>query len=251
MKLYKDIDLLPAWNYFKIIDTGDLRYLLFLSDYNELPNSKKVGENIIKKGLFKKQREAIYNFINKDLVKAWEKINHQLPDDSINLDELRLNVKMWQSYRNWLATGKKKDENEYHGAFAKYKKSVFKNYNESLSITQQAVRYIMQEGCDMPLCIKFGLLYMDSEFRDFDTLYNDMKNKKEIGFYNVLKIRAYLVEYFSKMRNSSSDENLMDEVVSIESILGFSINLKEISIKKYFAYRSKAISISKQMEKNG
>ena len=37
MKYYKLPDTLPAWNYFKILETGDPRYLLILEDYFSLP----------------------------------------------------------------------------------------------------------------------------------------------------------------------------------------------------------------------
>jgi hypothetical protein len=36
-KYFQKYELIPVWNFFKIIETQDLRYLLILDDYNELP----------------------------------------------------------------------------------------------------------------------------------------------------------------------------------------------------------------------
>jgi hypothetical protein len=41
---YKTIDKLPIWNWFKLKETGDARYLLVLPDYEKLP--KKVDKKI-------------------------------------------------------------------------------------------------------------------------------------------------------------------------------------------------------------
>jgi len=39
-KYYKSIDFLPLFNFFKVIETGDYRYLLKLKDYEILPKTK-------------------------------------------------------------------------------------------------------------------------------------------------------------------------------------------------------------------
>ncbi len=36
-KIYKSIDSLPVWNFAKVMDTNDLRYLLILDYYDDLP----------------------------------------------------------------------------------------------------------------------------------------------------------------------------------------------------------------------
>jgi len=40
-KCYNNIDTLPLYNYKKIIEEGEKRYLLILNDYTELPNVKE------------------------------------------------------------------------------------------------------------------------------------------------------------------------------------------------------------------
>lgn len=37
IRLYRSIDTLPIWNYDRVIKTGDLRYLMKLVDYDDLP----------------------------------------------------------------------------------------------------------------------------------------------------------------------------------------------------------------------
>ena len=55
-KTYTDIDSLPVWNYNKVKETNEYRYLLKLDDYSELPE---------------------FDF---DLSKIWEDINFQIID---------------------------------------------------------------------------------------------------------------------------------------------------------------------------
>ena len=55
-KTYTDIDILPVWNYNKVKETNEYRYLLKLEDYLELPK------------------------IDFDLSKIWEDINFQIID---------------------------------------------------------------------------------------------------------------------------------------------------------------------------
>ena len=43
IKPYRTIETLPIWHYKKVPSTGDLRYLLKLEDYDELPKKCKIG----------------------------------------------------------------------------------------------------------------------------------------------------------------------------------------------------------------
>lgn len=58
-KHYKSIDFLPRFNYYRIMDTDDLRYLLILDNYNDLPD------------------------IQTELLEVWADINMQLYDFSV------------------------------------------------------------------------------------------------------------------------------------------------------------------------
>jgi hypothetical protein len=45
LRVYKSIDTLPMWNYIKVVETGELRYLYVLDYYDELP-PQNVDESI-------------------------------------------------------------------------------------------------------------------------------------------------------------------------------------------------------------
>lgn len=45
-KYYKSIDFLPLYNFFKVIETKDYRYLLKLKDYETLPETKHELESV-------------------------------------------------------------------------------------------------------------------------------------------------------------------------------------------------------------
>ncbi len=60
MKIYQNIDSLPLYNYSKVSEENELRYLLVLPDYFELP---KISEKEMKQ-----------------LFEVWEKINDEIID---------------------------------------------------------------------------------------------------------------------------------------------------------------------------
>jgi hypothetical protein len=60
MNIYKNIDILPLYNYIKVTETLDLRYLIILPDYYTLPNIPEKELN--------------------PLIKVWENINDQVTE---------------------------------------------------------------------------------------------------------------------------------------------------------------------------
>jgi hypothetical protein len=93
MNIYKSIEFLPIYNFYKIMDTNDLRYLLVLDNYFELPE------------------------YNEDLTNIWEEIRNQLMtsqeiDDvlkrilslMIEIEELKIDLEIFsdRSAQTWI-----------------------------------------------------------------------------------------------------------------------------------------------------
>ena len=62
MKIYKSLDFLPIWNFNKVQETNDLRYLYILKDYSDLPTSN-----------------------NEDLASIFESLISELPKADLSL----------------------------------------------------------------------------------------------------------------------------------------------------------------------
>jgi len=74
MKFYRSIDQLPLFNYSKIVETNDLRFLLVLPDYFELP--------------------VIADKELQELSEAWEVINNEITDFArISDNQIKLTMK--------------------------------------------------------------------------------------------------------------------------------------------------------------
>ena len=74
MKHYTDIELCPIWNFNKVDETDDARYLLILDNYNELP---ELNDKVF----------AV-------LEQAYIDILYQFPKNSINMDTIKLRYQL-------------------------------------------------------------------------------------------------------------------------------------------------------------
>ncbi len=74
-RVYKSINTLPVWNFFRITETGDLRYLIKKQDYDNLGSSKngldKIWTNILDQ-FYKEDGSNVQEIYCKDLKKIHE-----------------------------------------------------------------------------------------------------------------------------------------------------------------------------------
>lgn len=224
MNYYKTIDELPIYNYFKIVQSGELIYMFV--DVNDKRN--KVNDNVRR---------------------AWEDINYQLPEGAIDLEPKRKNVKMWLDCNHWIATKDVRHENNYNASFAEYKL----NYgNKPITIDDDFCVALVHNDTPEYLLDPFVALYYGKKYRTFNIFYDNLRKNENLTVDFVYKLRAYLLETFILLENGNENSgDFMDEIVSIEHIIGFSIDSKTTSVAKYFSYRKLATQIIKEREKHG
>ena len=145
MKHFRNIEELPIWNYTKVNETGDLRYLLCLDDYYDLPNVSDL-----------KQFETL-----------WEDIRYQIIDEFgfSHLEQLIL----------------QKDK----------------------EIEQLKIKLIL---------------------------------KKDKKLLTKLKIRQKELVSMLKSNKSEKKQSFEEQVVYLESYFKIPIDIKKMSVKRYFTY---------------
>lgn len=232
-KIYRTIHKLPIFNYNQVMKTGDLRYLLILDDYSDLPEfqERKTGF------MFRKLIMKNYDFAELKLI--WETLLYEFEKDTINIEIIRLKREMWLTYRDWYSGG---NEQKYHNAFALYRKELDKGI-KSVKCTPLTLMQLHENNFDDHILTTL-LEIVNREYSSISGLYNHLKQILKLD--DVIRIRPYILEYADI--DIDIQYSLIDELTTIEQILGITIDEHTTTVAKYMAYKKKAQSIIKRRE---
>jgi len=241
MKIYNHPDLCPIWNYMQVIRESDLRFLLVLDDYINMPD--KQYSNEVKKGwwIFKKTRKILNNhYTDNELKTAWDNINYNFEEGTLDLSFEILKMECWEAYIKWRTD---RMVQNYHRLFGKLKNKIeglYKNYK----IGDQAIQCLIVNEIPVRIVMKLQKIH-NQEFKAFSDLYIKLTNILE--YEDLLMIRLYLSEACDFEVKHLGSFN--DELTSIERILSIQIDPHKVSVSKYFSYRKKAQDIIKESRK--
>jgi hypothetical protein len=236
-KIFKNIGLLPIWNYFQIAHTKDLRYMLVLENYNDMPTPKIVGKRISFNPF---ELVITYDFTPDELKGYWKDIHKQFSEDTLNNSTKRLEFEMWDAYFDWVTTGR---DRVYNARFARYRADLDTNYTRWILSSDNVIelfkKYKQNSG------IEGVVASMDKEFETLEAFFNSVKNNTTFEGY--MNVRPWCIEQMNckEVRQTS----WVDEVTDIEYILKKPIDIYRTSVEQYMSYRKRAKEISQQLER--
>ena len=221
MKIFNSIHTCPIYNYFDgVEDKNDLRYLLVLDDYSELPAEGLEYSN---------------------LQKAYEKINNEFEPDTLNLEIKRLEMDAWNQFLIWKLNPEK--DQKYNTAFAKYRSKLESKCKHFVitdnTITKMYYEFALEgEDQDKTELISRLLPYKGVLFKSINNIIEELK--KIMSFDEVKDIRLYLTE--SIEYEMDGKRNLTEQIANIELIFDGKITIDRMkdSISKLMIWDKKA-----------
>lgn len=210
MRYYNSRDTVILWNYEKFQKENDIRYLLILDDYNDLP---EINDKNLEK-----------------LTQASKNIIYQAEDGTYDLSLEYLQFHAWNSFFEYLND----DLNtpQYNKDFAKYRKALEKI--GAVKLTENS--FIRLFSNDIPISE-----YLDLKDKEYDSiyyLYTDVRDK--LSYNEMLLIGLYLVESV-EMVDTKKKTSISKTLKTVERILKIGyIDKRKITLADYDAYVSEA-----------
>jgi hypothetical protein len=200
-------------NYTQVQNTGDLRHILILEDYTDLPECTI------------------------DLMPYWENLNYQFGDFSLDLTLHRLRMRAWGEYNKFRI--KEGDEKICNATFAKYK---FELGIHSKDFHLNDLSFYWLHSMDVEEEILLKLLPMkDKIFETIDGFYRTLRDY--LTYDEVFNTRLWIMKYIQCKAKIPFD--LYDEALLLESITGKTIDVTVCPVARYFAIRKHAKQKSK------
>lgn len=243
--VYNHPDNCPAERYFKVMETGDIRHLLKLDDYVNLPIPTIIDKvkGKVKRKIFKKTIEVpIYSFGNEKLGKAWAAINNHIGGGLLELSPERDKTELYKEFFNYVSTENSK---RYNKLFADYIMALDGAYKNP-KLTAQSIMRLAKYDIAVTHKQEISILakYIDHTFKSFGSFIDTMRKKYD-DYYTMLDIQLFLVECLEYEEKNTYSFHL--ELGKLESILNKSIN-QDVSLSMFLVYKKQAKEVIKRHE---
>lgn len=208
LDIYKNIYVLPIWNYYQITKEQNLKYLYKADTYEDI--------------------EVVPG---DDLVSIWQAINYQFGQGTLNLKFQRLKLRCLEEQLNFLITGKGANYNKF---FAQYKKDLDKSFT-SYSISEQTLQKLLQNGYEEQLLNKL-IPELNVEYDSYMDMYKTITGL--LTYEEMLLIRMDLTDCLEYKSKKVID--IEEEAANLEQILGNTIDVMTCSVAKFYSYKKVA-----------
>jgi hypothetical protein len=179
-KYYKSIEVLPVWNLYKVQKTGDLRYLLILDDYINLPK------------------------VNIDLSEVYQNILLQFEELDLKVQSMYLEC--WYYYNQYkIGDIKNQKANNSFAKYITYLDRIYENYqydNQIFETSKDMYIHFKQKYTDFEQMIFLRLFLFD-----YRTLKADSKNKTDL-YDEIINLREIIPNQPLEMKKTTVFEYL-------------------------------------------